>query len=350
MLESLNFCRSSESPRINSFGMGSLGNRKICLLGFVATLIFALLVITIPSLLYSSEKDTEKSHDAAPVVEKPQKRFSSRIAKGKVFSKQILLDETRILKFLADPKARHLILDGRKKLQDLALNIYPEVQRFGESHSAYPEVQQYVEKFKIFCHPFPYEEIFVPFLCLGIADTSGINDPAIVKAIQTFQVRIFKYWLGLYQIGEQDHQLFRDLLAFCKTSSLDLFAKLIGPLLESFSRKLDEEDIDCYGEVICYFIGAEWADYEEERTQNVEYPLEVRAQLEKIQQDVSQQLQQHFAEIESKKSPGEKIVEGFKAELETKYPSYNQIHNDVIRDCFSRDAIIALFLEITASK
>lgn len=340
-LSPLNLCTDYVLQKFNSINY--LGNRKVCLIGGAAILFCALTVILVPNLLYSSENSPDEDKKASQ-IDKSRKKFSSRVANGRPFSEQAVLNETLILKFLSHPKAPQLILEGRRKLQDFAAAAYPAVQIFGETYPNCPEVQHYVEKFSSHCRPFPYEDIIVPFLCLGVVNTSGVTDQTTLKAIQAFQVRIFKYWLSLYRIGEQDRQLFKDLLDFCKTSSLDLFSKAIGPFLASFIREDKEDDEDYYDEVICFFIEAEWAEYSEKSQGGYRNPA-----IKKICEDIAKEINQQLEEDERNKSPGEKLVEEFQVELASKYSLEDKI-DQVQRSHFSRDAIIALFLEVNESR
>lgn len=160
----------------------------------------------------------------------------------------ILLDDHLILNFVSHSKSLEHFRESQKKRQELTFLCEDKINQLKQAFPNSYQVALFEKRIEMafsgLKNPLPYEDIFAPFLVYGLMDTSSIHDPNTLKEIQTIQVKIFKNWLARFHIGFADPNLFKEIRAYANRSALEIFSKIIGPILEMVEGyDLDYDDI-----------------------------------------------------------------------------------------------------------
>lgn len=185
------------------------------------------------------------------------KNDASKIVDGQVVLEDLLLDDHLILTFVSHPKSFEHFRESQKKRQELAFICKDKINQLKRDFPNNYQVAIFEKRLEMafggFNEPLPYEEIFAPLLVYGIADTSSIVDQAILRDVQAIQVKIFKNWLTRFHIESEDSNFLTEMRDYAKRSPLDMFSKIIGPILD---------EIEDYDDIIDHYTCDDCEEYD----------------------------------------------------------------------------------------
>ncbi len=159
---------------------------------------------------------------------------------------RLMVNKNLMLTFVSHPKTHDYFLKEMKRKADYALSLKPEIEQLSNRFPTDPliqrVVQSYLREMDVITLPSPVQDIMMPFLAWGVANTNGIPDPKIARQIQEFQIELFKNYLCQKGVWSGDGNLTENLEKFSRSCPLPLFSKVIAPILQ-FALENDR-DID----------------------------------------------------------------------------------------------------------
>lgn len=263
-----------------------------------------------------------------------------------VISEDTLLDDDLILTFVSHPEAWEHFRESQKRRYELTLMFLDKINQLQQDFPDDPQIEIFNRRvthvFEALERPLPYEEFFAPLLIYGIGDTSLIADPAILKDVQAIQVKIFKNWLSRFHIGSENPNFMEELREYAGHSPLDLFSKIIGPILER---------IEDYDDIIDYYTCDDRFDYEDDDSEFEDVQSEYITP--EIQDAILKRAREEIRGISifdkdtdsngdtnsDENSPVEQAIEAVSHEIEL-------LANQIDAEYFYRDAILRLFLKV----
>lgn len=149
---------------------------------------------------------------------------------------RLMVNKNLMLTFLSHPKTHDYFLKEMKMKADYVFSLKPEVEQLSNQFPTDPliqsAVQSYLRELNIIALPPLFQEIVLPFLAWGLANTSDVQDPKIVSQIQEFQIELFKNYLCREGVWSGDGNLTKNLKKFSDRCPLPIFSKIIAPILQ----------------------------------------------------------------------------------------------------------------------